>query len=90
MIGLGTIINVAAIIAGGLAGVVGGKWLNERCQETIIRGMGVCVLFVGMVTAYVVSILSIRFLLSFTRRHSFKVFGWYRIVLGIMVLFLSS
>ena len=49
-----------------------------------------CALFVGMVTAYAVSILSIRFLMGFTRRHSFKVFGWYRIVLGIMVLFLSS
>ena len=48
MIGLGTILNVAAIVAGGLIGMVGGKWLSERCQETITRGMGVCVLFVGV------------------------------------------
>ena len=41
MIGLGTIINVAAIVAGGLIGIVGGKWLTERCQETLIRSMGV-------------------------------------------------
>ncbi|MBQ8507969.1 MAG: DUF554 domain-containing protein [Clostridia bacterium] len=48
MIGLGTIINVAAIVAGGLIGVVGGKWLSDRAQETIIRGMGVCVMFVAI------------------------------------------
>lgn len=48
MIGLGTIINVAAIIAGGLIGVIGGKWINDRAQETIIRAMGVCVIFVAI------------------------------------------
>lgn len=48
MIGLGTIINVAAIIVGGLIGLIGGKWLNSRCQETILRGMGVCVIVVGL------------------------------------------
>ena len=45
-----------------------------------------CVLFVGMVTAFAVSLLSIRFLMGFTRRHSFKLFGWYRIALGLAVL----
>ena len=48
MIGLGTIINVAAIVAGGLIGLVGGKWLSEKCQETIMRGMGVCVMMIGI------------------------------------------
>ena len=51
MIGLGTIINVAAIVAGGLIGIVGGKWLSERCQETLIRSMGVCVMMVGIAGA---------------------------------------
>lgn len=51
MIGLGTIINVAAIIAGGAIGIVGGKWLSERCQETLIRAMGVCVMVVGLAGA---------------------------------------
>lgn len=44
------------------------------------------VLLVGMVVAFVVSILVIKFLLSYIRKHDFKVFGWYRIVLGIVVL----
>ena len=48
MIGLGTLINVAAIVAGGAIGLVGGKWLSERCQEALMRTMGVCVLFVGL------------------------------------------
>ena len=48
MIGLGTIINVAAIILGGAIGLAGGKWLTDRCQETLTRSMGICVLFVGI------------------------------------------
>ena len=48
MIGMGTIINVAAILAGGVIGLLGGKHLTGRCQETLLRAMGVCVMFVGM------------------------------------------
>lgn len=44
------------------------------------------VLLVGCLTAFGVSMVVIRFLLSFVRRHNFKVFGWYRIVLGLVVL----
>ncbi len=44
------------------------------------------ILLVGMVTAFVVSILVIRFLMGYIKKHDFKVFGWYRIVLGIVVL----
>ena len=51
MIGLGTIINMAAIIAGGIVGLIGGRWLSERCQETLIRSMGVCVMVVGLAGA---------------------------------------
>lgn len=40
----------------------------------------------GMVVAFVVSIAVIKFLLGYIRKHSFVVFGWYRIVLGIVVL----
>mgnify|MGYP004629143551 FL=1 len=40
----------------------------------------------GMISAFLVSIVVIRFLLGYIRKHDFKVFGWYRIVLGIVVL----
>lgn len=43
-------------------------------------------LLVGMGAAFVVSLLSIRFLLSYVQKHTFEPFGWYRIVLGIVVL----
>ena len=43
-------------------------------------------LAVGIVTAFVVSLIVIRFLTDFVRRHSFAAFGWYRIVLGAIVL----
>ena len=44
------------------------------------------ILIVGMVVAFVVSILVIKFLLNYIRKHDFKVFGWYRILLGAVVL----
>lgn len=46
------------------------------------------VLAVGMIVAFLVSIVAIKFLMQYIRRHDFKVFGWYRIVLGILVLIL--
>ena len=46
-------------------------------------------LIVGMAVAFVVSIGSIRFLMSYVRRHDFKVFGWYRIILGALVILIT-
>jgi undecaprenyl-diphosphatase len=43
-------------------------------------------LILGMAVAFVVSVGSIRFLMNYVRRHDFKVFGWYRIVLGAIVI----
>lgn len=46
----------------------------------------IAILAVGMVTAFIVSIVSIKFLLRYIKNNDFKVFGWYRIALGILVL----
>ena len=43
-------------------------------------------LSVGTITAFLVSVFVIRFLMSYIKKHDFKVFGWYRIGLGIVVL----
>lgn len=43
-------------------------------------------LLVGMLVAFVVSILVIKFLMNYIKKHDFKAFGWYRIILGIVVL----
>jgi len=49
-------------------------------------GSEILILVVGMATAFVVSILSIKFLLRYIKNNDFKAFGWYRIVLGIIVI----
>lgn len=49
-------------------------------------GTELAILLVGMVTAFVVSVLVIKFLMGYIKKHDFKVFGWYRIVLGLLVL----
>ena len=49
-------------------------------------GTEISILAVGMAVAFVVSILAIRFLMGYIRKHDFKAFGYYRIMLGIAVL----
>lgn len=44
------------------------------------------ILLVGMLTAFAVSIFVISFLMSYIKKHDFKVFGYYRIILGVVVL----
>ena len=51
-----------------------------------LSGTEIIILLVGMISAFLVSIFVIKFLLSYIRKHDFKVFGWYRIALGIVVL----
>ena len=43
-------------------------------------------LLAAMLTAFIVSVIVIKFLLSYIKKHDFKVFGWYRIILGIVVI----
>lgn len=51
MEGLGTIINSAAIIVGGVFGLLFGKILNERIQDSLQKASGICVLFIGIAGA---------------------------------------
>ena len=44
------------------------------------------ILSVGSIVAFIVSILAIKFLVGYIKKHDFKVFGWYRIILGIILL----
>jgi undecaprenyl-diphosphatase len=52
----------------------------------VFSGTVAVVLLVGMLTAFAVSILAIKFLMRYIKNHSFTVFGWYRIVLGTVIL----
>ncbi|MGI6361552.1 MAG: undecaprenyl-diphosphate phosphatase [Bacillota bacterium] len=49
-------------------------------------GFELSILWVGLVVSFVVSVIAIKFLMSYIKKHDFKIFGWYRIVLGIIVL----
>jgi undecaprenyl-diphosphatase len=49
-------------------------------------GIEIACLLTGSVVAFAVSLFILRFLLSYIKKHDFKVFGWYRIVLGVVVL----
>ena len=49
-------------------------------------GSEAAILAVGMLVAFVVSIFVIKFLMDYIKKHDFKVFGWYRIILGAAVI----
>ena len=49
-------------------------------------GEEVAILIIGMIVAFVVSLIVIKFLMDYIKKHNFIVFGWYRIVLGAIVL----
>lgn len=51
-----------------------------------MTSMEAMILLIGMLVAFIVSLVVIKFLMGYIKKHDFKVFGWYRIVLGIIVL----
>ncbi len=78
---------MAIPIMAGVSCLKVGKFVVEgnTCTTTEIG-----LLAVGFVVAFLVSLVCIRFLMDFVRRHSFEFFGWYRIVLGVLVLILFA
>lgn len=46
----------------------------------------IMLLLFGMLIAFIVSIISIKFLLRYIQKHDFKVFGWYRIIIGVIII----
>ena len=62
-----------------------------KVVKFVLKGMAftgaqIGLLFVGTLVAFLVSLVAIRSLMKYVRNHTFEVFGWYRIVLGILVL----
>lgn len=53
---------------------------------TDFTSMEIAILVSGMVTAFIVSIFVIKFLMDYIKKHDFTVFGWYRIILGALVI----
>lgn len=66
--------------------VMMGASLKSLMKFGAMTGSEAVVLIVGMISAFAVSVAVIKFLMGYIRKHDFKVFGWYRIALGIIVL----
>lgn len=62
------------------------KIVKFAAEGNTVTGQEIVILLVGCVVAFLVSIAAIRFLMNYVKHHSFTVFGWYRIVLGVIVL----
>lgn len=52
----------------------------------LMGGNEIAILAAGIFVAFIVSVVVIKFLMGYIKKHDFKVFGWYRIVLGVIVL----
>lgn len=74
-------LSVPAMVGGS-----GIKVLQYFADGNTFSGTEIAILLVGMLSAFVVSVLAIKFLLSYIRKHDFKAFGYYRIILGIIVI----
>lgn len=66
-------------------------WGMIKVLKFVLAGVAmstteIAVLIVGIVTAFVVSVISIKFLMGYIKKNDFTVFGWYRIVVGVIVL----
>lgn len=64
----------------------GASLLELLSFGTDFTGTEIGVLAVGMIVSFVVSVAVIKFLMDYIKKHDFKVFGWYRIILGALVL----
>ena len=64
----------------------GVSFLKLVTNDYIMTGYEWALLIVGMAVAYLVSLASVKFLTDYVKNHDFKIFGWYRIVLGIIVI----
>lgn len=69
-----------------MVGASGLRLVKFFLKGNSFAGGELAILGVGCAVAFVVSMLAIRFLMGFVRRHDFKPFGWYRIALGIAVI----
>ena len=66
------------------------KVLKFAVSGVAITGTEIAVLAVGCIVAFGVSMAAIRFLMDYVKRHNFKFFGAYRIVLGVIVLAVAA
>jgi len=64
----------------------GVSFLKLVTNDYIMAGTEWLILIIAMIVAYIVSIISVKFLTNYVKNHDFKVFGKYRIILGIIII----
>ena len=64
--------------------------ITGTARKNVNSATELTVLVIGTVVAFLVSILVIKFLMGYIKKHDFQIFGWYRIVLGILVMLYFS
>lgn len=64
----------------------GASGLKIIKHYSVITSSNIGFLLIGMIVAFIVSLFAVKFLMSYIRKHDFKGFGYYRIVLGIIVI----
>ena len=62
------------------------SFIKILTNDYVMTGTEWMLLFVGIVVSYVVSVLSVKMLVNYVRKHNFKIFGYYRIILGAVVI----
>ena len=69
-----------------MVGASGLRLVKFFLKGNAFSGSEAAILLTGCVVAFLVSLAAIRFLMGFVKKHDFKPFGWYRIVLGVAVI----
>lgn len=69
-----------------MVGASGIKILQFLLDYGMFSGAEIGYLLIGAAVAFAVSMVAIKFLMNFVKKHDFKVFGWYRIALGVIVI----
>lgn len=69
--------------------MLGASLLRVLQYGFAFTGTELMVLGVGMVTAFLISLAVVRFLMDYVKKHDFQIFGWYRIALGAVVILLN-
>ena len=69
-----------------MVGASGYKILDFFLEGNTLGGTEILALVIGCAVAFAVSMLAVKFLMNFVKKHNFKIFGWYRIALGVIVL----
>ena len=66
------------------------KMISHGGGNLLLEGNNLLMLMVGSVVSFIVAIAAIRFFISYVTRYGFRAFGWYRIIIGAVILLMLA